>query len=102
MLNSVESQASNIDEWYLLSINFLYETWPKVIGGGKFKSKVDFDYLIISYVLANYRFLLFSIKNIERYSRVGTSARDRCEIFNNLENMRMSEWDVNDIFTLNK
>ncbi len=47
MLHSVEGQASCTDERYLLIINFLCTTWPKVIGGGEFKSKVDFDLLII-------------------------------------------------------
>ena len=33
---------------------------------------------------------------------MGSSTRGRCDIFNNLENMAMAEWDVNNIVTLNK
>ena len=47
MLHSVEGQASCTDERYLLIINFLCTTWPKVIGGGEFKPKADFNLLII-------------------------------------------------------
>ena len=45
--HSVEGQASCTDERYLLIINFLCTTWPKVIGGGEFKPKADFNVLII-------------------------------------------------------
>jgi hypothetical protein len=43
ILNLVESQAGNIGEGYLLIFNFLCETWPKVIGGGKFNSEADLN-----------------------------------------------------------
>ena len=48
MQHSVKGQMSCIDERYLLIINFLSKTWPKEIEGGEFKSKADFDLLIIS------------------------------------------------------
>ncbi len=48
MLNSVEGQASSTDERYLSIISFSCKTWPKVIGGGEFKSKAHVDLLIIS------------------------------------------------------
>ena len=47
VLHSVEGQASRTDERYLLIISFWCKTWPKVIRGGEFKSKADFDLLII-------------------------------------------------------
>ena len=47
MLHSIEGQASGTDERYWLIINFLCTTWPKVIGGGEFKPKADFNLLII-------------------------------------------------------
>ena len=47
MWHSVEGQASCTDERYLLIINFLCTTWPKLIGGGEFKHKADFNLLII-------------------------------------------------------
>ena len=47
MLNLVEGQASCTDERYLLIIKFLCKIWPKVIGDEEFKSKIDFDLLLI-------------------------------------------------------
>ena len=47
MLNSVEGQASCTDERYLLISKFLCKIWPKVIGDEEFKSKNDFDLLLI-------------------------------------------------------
>ena len=54
ILPSVENQASCTDECYLLLIHFLRKTWPKVIGGDEFKSKADFDLLIIGQLLIDY------------------------------------------------
>ena len=51
MLHSLEDQASCTDECHFLIINFLCKTWQKIIEGGKFKSKTEFDLLIISIFL---------------------------------------------------
>jgi hypothetical protein len=48
MLHSVEGQPSSTDERHLIIISFACKAPPKVIGGGEFKSKADFDLLIIS------------------------------------------------------
>lgn len=48
MVYLVEGEASCTHERYLLVIDFLPKTWPKVSEGGKFKYKADFDLLIIS------------------------------------------------------
>ena len=53
MLHSLEDQASCTVERYLLIINFLCKTWPKVIGDGEFQSKTEFDLLIISIFYKN-------------------------------------------------
>ena len=63
MLPLVEDQASCIDECYLLVINFMCKTRPKVIGSDEFKYKADFDLLII----------FIYIKTDQRRSRMGSS-----------------------------
>ena len=54
ILHSLKDQARFTDERHLLIINFLCKTWQKVIEGGEFKSKTEFDFSTISISYKNW------------------------------------------------
>ena len=72
-------------------IDHRLNTWRKVVKGGEFKSKTEFDFLIISIFYKNWSKV---IKNGRFEPEI-----DMNYLTNNLESMGMARCDVNNMFT---